>query len=332
MNHPGEAQRSASGPTRPSRVRRPEIVRDHGILLSLLVLVLWLSMSTDAFLTSTNLVNLLDQAAVPGLLACAATLCLLCGLFDLSMSAVLALSAVTSVLVTGQFGILWGACAGILTGALCGLVNGAVVIRIGVHSFIGTLALGFVYRGLALILTAGAIVYPQARQLPRFQLLARPDLPAGVTPASVLFLLVAAALWLLLAGTTFGRRVYAVGGNAEAARLSGIRVGAVRVAVLVLSSVCAALAGLVLASRGGSAQADMGSLLELSAIAAAVVGGTSVLGGQGALWRGLVGIAILTLIGNGFNLLGFDTTYQQVLEGLLILGAVSVDQTLRRRD
>ncbi|MFE3238463.1 ABC transporter permease [Kitasatospora indigofera] len=289
-------------------------------------------MSTDVFLTRANLVNQLDQAAVPGLLTCAATLCLVCGLFDLSMSAVLALSAVTSVMTTSRFGLLPGAIAGILTGALCGLINGAVVIRVRVHSFIGTLALSIVYRGLALIVTAGAIVYPQTWQVPGLQSLARPILPAGVTPASVLFLLVSGALWLLLAGTTFGRRVYAVGGSPEAARLSGIRVGGVRVTVLVLSSVCAALAGLILASRGGSAQADMGSLLELSAIAAAVVGGTSVLGGQGAVWRGLVGIAILTLIGNGFNLLGLDTTYQQVVEGLLILGAVSVDQSLRRRD
>jgi ribose transport system permease protein len=136
---------------------------------------------------------------------------------------------------------------------------------------------------------------------------------------------------VLLSGTTFGRRVYAVGGNPTAAWLSGIGVRPVRVGVFAISGVCAALAGLVLAARGGSAQSDMGTLLELTAIAAVVIGGTSILGGQGAVWRGMAGVLILTLIGNGFNLLGWDTTYRPIVEGLLILGAVSLDQRLRHR-
>ncbi|MFC4006485.1 substrate-binding domain-containing protein [Nonomuraea purpurea] len=116
-----------------------------------------------------------------------------------------------------------------------------------------------------------------------------------------------------------------------AAWLSGIGVRPVRVGVFAISGVCAALAGLVLAARGGSAQADMGTLLELTAIAAAVIGGTSILGGQGAVWRGMVGVLILTLIGNGFNLLGWNSTYRPIVEGLLILTAVSVDHALRHR-
>jgi ribose transport system permease protein len=134
-----------------------------------------------------------------------------------------------------------------------------------------------------------------------------------------------------VAATTFGRRLYAVGGNIEAARLSGIRVGSIHVSAYVISGVCSALAGLILASRAGSAQSTMATGVELTAIAAAVVGGTSILGGEGAIWRGIVGALLLTLIGNGFNLLGWDTIYQQVLQGCLILFAVTMDRWLRRR-
>ncbi|TQI93923.1 ABC transporter permease [Amycolatopsis cihanbeyliensis] len=319
--------------TRPAGVagRRFTLLRDYGILLSLLAMVVALSLSTDTFLTAGNLVNLLDQAVVVGLLACGATLCIIAGVFDLSMSAVLAVSAIVAVLVTTEAGVTLGVLAALGTGAVLGACNGIVVMTARVHSFIATLAASIVYRGLAVIITGGAIVYPAAGQLAAFQSLSWPTVLGGVTASSLLFLLVAAVCWVLLSGTTYGRRIYAVGGNEEAARLSGVRVGLIRVSVFVLSGICAALAGLVLASRGGSAQASMGTLLELTAIAAAVVGGTSVRGGEGAIWRGMIGVLILTLIGNGFNLLGWDTTYKQVVEGLLILGAVSMDQVLRRR-
>jgi ribose transport system permease protein len=135
----------------------------------------------------------------------------------------------------------------------------------------------------------------------------------------------------LLARTTFGRAVYAVGGNPEAARLSGIRVGLVRGACFALSGLAAGIAGVLAASRTSSAQADLGSGLELAAIAAAVVGGTSIMGGEGAVWRGVLGVLTLALIGNGFDLLNIDTTYQMIVQGALILIAVAADQLLRRR-
>jgi ribose transport system permease protein len=153
----------------------------------------------------------------------------------------------------------------------------------------------------------------------------------GLTSATILFIVVVLVIGIVIAATTFGRRVYAVGGNAEAARLSGIRVGSIHVAVYVISGICSALAGLILASRAGSAQSSMATGLELTAIAAAVIGGTSILGGEGAVWRGVVGALLLTLIGNGFNLLGWNTIYQQVTQGVLILLAVALDRWLRRR-
>nr|WP_082534761.1 ABC transporter permease [Nonomuraea pusilla] len=311
--------------------RRFTRLHDFGIVLSVAAIVVALSLTTGTFLTTGNLVNLLDQAAVVGLLACAATVVIISGAFDLSITAVLAVSAIVAVVVTTHAGVPAGVVAAVAVGGLLGAVNGLIVVTVKVHSFIATLALSIMYRGLAVILTAGAIVYPPEDRLQAFQALSWPTVLGGVTASSLLFLAVAAVCWVLLSRTTFGRRVYAVGGNEEAARLSGIRVGSVRVAVFAISGVCAALAGLVLAARGGSAQASMATGMELTAIAAAVVGGTSVLGGEGAIWRGLVGVLLITLIGNGFNLLGWDTIYQQVVQGALILGAVSFDRVLRAR-
>ncbi|PBC69633.1 monosaccharide ABC transporter membrane protein (CUT2 family) [Streptomyces sp. TLI_235] len=326
----GSAETVPASQRRTAFGQRRTRIRDHGIVLVVIALAAALSLSTDTFFTGANLANLLDQAAVPGLLACGATLCLVAGVFDLSMSAVLALSAVVCVATTGALGVPAGVLAGLAAGVLIGALNGLIIARVRVHSFIGTLALSIVHRGLALIATGGAIVYPLAGQSAAFRNLAGPLAPGNVTAAALVFLTVAAVCWLLLAGTVFGRRLYAVGGNAEAARLSGVRVGLVRTAVLALSGGCAALAGIVMAAQGGSAQAGMAPLLELTAIAAAVIGGTSVLGGDGAIWRALAGVAVLTLIGNGFNLLGWDTTYEQIVQGLLILVAVSTDHALRR--
>jgi ribose transport system permease protein len=302
-------------------------VRDYGILVALLAMVLALSLGTSTFLSVANLVNLLDQCSIVGLLAAGATVCILSGVFDLTASATLALSAIVGVQLVRLAGIAVGFTSAVLAGALLGLVTGTIVVRSGVHSFIATLATSIIYRGVAVVATAGVIVYPLPAD---FNMLTWPSL-FGLTSATVLFVVVLVALGLLVSATTFGRRVYAVGGNIEAARLSGIRVGQVQVAAYVLSGICSALAGLILASRAGSAQSSMATGMELSAIAAAVIGGTSILGGSGAIWRGVVGALLLTLIGNGFNLLGWDTIYQQVVQGCLILLAVAVDRYLRTR-
>ncbi|MGI3782505.1 MAG: ABC transporter permease [Janthinobacterium lividum] len=304
--------------------------RDFGILAALVAIVVALSLSTDTFLTSSNLVNLLDQCAVVGLLAAGATICIISGVFDLTASATLALSAIIGTQVVRILGVPTGFAAAVVAGALLGLITGTIVVRSGVNSFIATLATSIIYRGLAVVVTGGAILYPLTSQSEDFNVLTWPSL-LSLTSATVMFVVVVGVLAVVVAATTFGRRVYAVGGNAEAARLSGIRVGSIHVAVYVVSGVCSALAGLILASRAGSAQSSMATGLELSAIAAAVIGGTSILGGEGAIWRGVVGALLLTLIGNGFNLLGWDTTYQQVVQGVLILFAVALDRWLRRR-
>lgn len=309
---------------------RASRMRDYGIVVALVAIMIALSLSTSTFLTSANAINVLDQCAVVGLLATGATVCILSGVFDLTASATLALSAIIGVQLMRHTSIAVGFAATIAVGAGLGLLTGLIVVRSGVNSFIATLATSIVYRGLAVVITGGAIIYPLASQSENFGLLTWPSI-FNLTSATIVFVVVVAIIGAVVAWSTFGRRLYAVGGNAEAARLSGIRVGTIHVSVYVISGICSALAGLILASRAGSAQSSMATGMELTAIAAAVIGGTSILGGEGAVWRGIVGALMLTLIGNGFNLLGWDTTYQQVVQGCLILFAVTVDRWLRRR-
>ena len=305
-------------------------VKDFGIVFGLIAIMLFLTLNTGTFLTGRNFINLFDQAAIVGLLAAAATLCIVSGVFDLSSTANLAVSAIAGVMITQHLGVIAGFVGALLVGAALGTVTGLIVVSTKVNSFIGTLAVSIIYRGLAIVITGGAIVAPLPEQLAAFQTWTWPSL-FGLTAGSVLMVAVTIVLGIVLWRTTFGRRIYAVGGNKEAARLSGIRTGSIHVAVFAISGLCSAMAGMILASRAGSAQPAMAIGIELTAIAAVVIGGTSILGGQGAMWRAFVGVMILTVIGNGFNLLHWDTTYQQVVTGILILLAVAADGLFFRK-
>lgn len=320
-----------TAPKRPVTARlsfwRWSRLRDYGIVLAFVALFVALSLSTDTFLRPRNLLNILDQSAPVGIIACAVTICIIAGVFDLSTGSIFGVAAVVACKVANSVDPIVGIGVGIFTGLVLGIVNGVLVYATRINSFIGTLATSIAFRGLAIITTGGMIVTVTK---PTFGLLGRSDLLGAkytVWVFGVFFVITA----FLLARTTFGRAVYAVGGNAEAARLSGIRVGLVRGSCFALSGLAAGIAGVLSASRTSSAQADLGTGLELAAIAAAVVGGTSILGGEGAVWRGVLGVLTLATIGNGFDLLNIDTTYQMIVQGGLILIAVAADQLLRRR-
>jgi ribose transport system permease protein len=318
---------TATGSAAVKRQQRRFEIRDLGIVLAFLALFIALSVSTDTFLTQRNLLNILDQSAPLGIIACAVTICIIAGIFDLSTGAIFAVAAVVATKVANASDPYVGLLAGVLAGLGLGILNGILVHYSRINSFIGTLATSIVYRGIAILVTGGMIVTvtDEAFSKPGTDELL--DAKYSVWVFAAFFAFTA----FLLARTTFGRYVYAVGGNPEAARLSGVRVGLVRGACFALSGFAAGLAGVLAASRTSSAQADLGMGLELSAIAAAVVGGTSILGGEGAVWRGVMGVLTLAIIGNGFDLLSIDTTYQQLVQGVLILLAVAVDQLVRRR-
>ncbi len=306
---------------------RPSI-RDVSIVLVLVAIVVALALLSPAFRSSQNIKNVLDQVSVLGIATCGMTLVVISGAFDLSQGAIYALAGIVAVMVSDDHGVLVGLVCGVLAGVVVGCINGLIVEFAKVNSLIATLATTFVYGGIATVITGGAIAVTGASE---FDVMAR---TAGfVTVATWLLVLVIVITGGLLAWTSFGRGLYALGGNAEAARLSGLRVHTLRVVVFTISGVCAALAGFIAASRTGSASASMGvaSTLALTAVAATVLGGTSIRGGEGSIWRAMIGVLILGLINNGFNLLGVEAVYQNVVYGLLILIAVGLDQVVRGR-
>jgi ribose transport system permease protein len=302
-------------------------VRDYGIVIAFVALFVALSFLSGNFFTQNNFANILDQWAALGLLAIGETICIIAGVFDLSTGAMVSVTGVVACKVALSSSPWLGLLAGVLTGLGLGIANGVVIHLTRINSFIGTLATSIVFAGIAILVTGGNIVTVNDAS---FGTIGQ-SMGAGIKYTGWTFIAFTILAALLLSRTTFGRYVYAVGGNAEAARLSGIRVDLIRGACFALSGTAAGLAGMLLASRTQSAQANLGAGMELTAISAAVVGGTSILGGDGAVWRGFLGIMLLAIIGNGFNLLNINTTYQQIVYGGLILIAVAADQLLRRR-
>jgi ribose transport system permease protein len=302
-------------------------VREYGIVYAFVALFVTLSITSASFFQGQNMANILDQWAAIGLLACGETLCILAGVFDLSVGATVSVAGVVACKVANSTSPTLGLLAGAATGLGLGLANGIVIDRTRINSFIGTLATSIVFGGLAIIITGGLTVTVLQTG---FGALGQ-DTLFGLKYTAWTFIVFAVVSAFVLGRTTFGRYIYAVGGNAEAARLSGIRVGVIRGACFAISGLAAGLAGDLLASRTQSAAANLGTGMELTAISAAVVGGTSILGGEGSIWRGVLGTLLLAIIGNGFNLLNIDTTYQQIVQGGLILLAVAADQLARRR-
>lgn len=315
-------------PIEPTNRRALSVARfaDVAILAVLALLFTYLSIASDAFLTRVNLLNILDQWAPVGIMACASTLVIIAGGFDLSVGATYALSGVVAAKIAQDGNVFLGLVAGVLAGLFIGLANGVIVNKARINPFMGTLASSLIVRGLATSISGGVIVVVTAVSFP---VLGRGEL-FDVSYATYIWLAFALALGFLLHKTVFGAAVYAVGGNATAARMSGIRVGLVRGMTYVLSGVSAGVAGVIAVSLAGSGQAGVGVGLELSVIAAVVVGGTSILGGEGAIWRAVIGVLIIALIGNGFNLLGVPATYQSMAQGAIILLAVALDTLTRK--
>jgi ribose transport system permease protein len=307
--------------------RRLAVVRDYGIVVFFVVLFVTLALTSDVFLTSRNLLNILDQSAAVGLMACGGTLVIIAGGFDLSVGAVFAISGVVAASMAKYVDPSLALLLGVLAGLVLGTINGLLVTLGRINPFMATLASSIIVRGIALVITGGFIVTATQAS---FSTLGRGEAFLDVKWSIIIWVVFALVCGFLLAGTTFGRHVFAAGGNPDAARLSGISVGVVRTITYAVSGLSAGLAGVIVASRVSNAQADAGTGIELSVIAAIVIGGTSIMGGEGAIWRSVLGVLLLALIGNGFNLLGVNPIYQQILQGAIILMAVGVDAWARR--
>lgn len=303
--------------------------RDYGILVGVAVLVVVFSLSTDAFLTTTNLRNLAEQSGEPGLLACGMTVVIIAGEFDLSVGAIFGFAGVVAAVVDNAAGLGPALASALAVGAALGLINGLIVSRGAIQSFLVTLATQFVFVGVAVWLTKGEDNW-RVDDFAGFARLAD-DSIATVQYKAWIALLAFAGTGLLLRRTRFGRQVFAVGGNLAAARIAGVRVHVVRVGVFVLSGTFAALAGTLAASDTSVAQADGGIGMEFTAITAVIVGGTSIAGGRGSVWRTLTGVLLLAVIANGFTLLYISPTYDLLVQGTIILAAVLADARVRRK-
>jgi ribose transport system permease protein len=312
-------------------VRRVRVsaLRDYGIVVAFIALFVTLSIASDVFFTKDNLINLAFQAAPVGIMACGGALVFIAGGFDLSVGAIASFAGVIAAKAFVGAGLPLWACfvLGALTGLGFGVGNGLLVTVARVNAFIATLASSIIIYGIAIAVTGGFLVSVEAESW------ANLGLGDAWTINYPIFVWLAFALFcgFLLSRTTFGRYVYAAGGNAEAARLSGIRVGGVRAATFAISGLSAGIAGVILASEVGTAQADAGnSANTFDVITAIVLGGVSILGGEGAIWRAVLGAFFLQMIGNGFNLLNVRPEYQNVFKGAILVLAVALDAWARR--
>ncbi len=297
-------------------------------MLAFVALFVTLSVASAPFLTWDNLFNIIDQNAGVGIIAVGSTLVFIAGAFDLSVGAVYSMAGVVAALAAPEV----GAAAALLLGGLLGLgfgvVNGLLATVGRINAFVATLATATMIGGLAVVVTNGSYIYVTTAS---FTTVGRGSL-GRLTYPSLVWIVFTIVCAVLLHRTRFGRYVYAAGGNEEAARLSGIRVGLVRTACFALSGLSAGLAGILLVSRTATGQANAAGFdLVILAVAGIVIGGTSLLGGEGAIWRTILGVLLLAMIGNGFDLLSINPNYQDIIRGALIAGAVGVDTWGRRR-
>lgn len=302
-------------------------LREYGVVVVLGLLIVVMSVASPTFLSPGNLANLLDQWAPVGIMAVAGTAVIIAGGFDLSTSAMYALSGVTAAMTVNASGsVVAGFAVGIGTGLSIGVVNGVITTAGRVNPFMATLASSIMIRGIATAVSAGALI---SVSNPGFATVGLGS-ALGLGWSVWVFFTAVVVMSAALRWTVFGRYVYAVGGSVEAARLSGVRVGVIRASTFAVSGLACGIAGVLVASRGASGQAGLGLGLELTVIAAIVIGGTSILGGEGAIWRTVVGVLLLAVIANGFNLIGVEPVYQSIFQGLVILAAVGADAWSRR--
>lgn len=299
-----------------------------GPLIGLVFIIIVLSFLSDSFFTVDNILNLLRQISINALIAFGMTFVILTAGIDLSVGSLLALgSALTAGMLSSGMDPMLAVFLGLIIGLLLGAFNGLIITKGKVAPFIATLATMTIYRGATLVYTDGKPVTGLSDSA-LFEMMGKGYffwIPVPVIIMIIVFFI----LYFVLNNTVFGRRVYAVGGNEEAATLSGVKTDRTKIMVYAITGMLAVLAGIILTSRLNSAQPTAGTMYELDAIAAVVIGGTSLMGGRGRITGTLIGALIIGVISNGLNLLNVSSFYQQIVKGAVILFAVMLD---RRKD
>lgn len=300
----------------------------YGLIVVLVILIAVSQFLYPRFLNPMNIRNILSQNAPLGIIAVGMTLVMITRGFDLSVGAMYAAGAtIFASLAVAGWPLPVAALIVVLVGVVGGLVNGTVITRLNVNPFVATLGTTSVFSGLALLYSKSS---PFIVSDPGFTWLGR-GLIWGVPVSVFLMVLIFLAGEIVLSRTTYGRSLYAIGGNDEASRLAGLRTVALRASSYVICSACAAVAGMIIASRLSIGQADIGSTMALDAIAVVVIGGTSLMGGEGAVWRSAIGLLIVAVLTNLLDSLAVDSNYQLVIKGTIVVAAVALDAYARSR-
>ena len=295
-------------------------LRTYAVLILIVLLMIILTLSSEAFLTPRNLLNILNQNAPLAIIASALTLVIIVGGFDLSTAAIFAVASVTAAWIAINYNPYVGLLVAPLIGIVLGYLNGIIITSLKVHSFLSTIATSLVFRGMAILITGGFLIPVRMKE---FTWLGREKI-FNVHVAVYVLLVFAIISTFILNRTTIGRYIFAIGGNEDASILSGIKVNLVKIFAFSFCGFASGIAAAVQVSRIslGTSQAGLG--MELQAIAAVILGGTSIYGGSGAVWRSIAGVMLLALINNGFNILNADPFYKDLTTGLVIIAAVAL--------
>ncbi|MDQ3249512.1 MAG: ABC transporter permease [Chloroflexota bacterium] len=323
-------------------------LRKYAIVFIFMAMFVGMWFLSDAFLQPRNLLNIVRQISVMGLIAIGVTMVIITTGIDLSSGSVLALAAVIAASLAQRadwdsarypglaLPLIVPIVAALAVGAFCGSINGWLIARFKIPAFIATLGMMTIARGFALIYSDRPVSgltdsYNFIGQGEFLKLLPIPDQPPLGIPLPIIILaLVAVGAHVMLNNTRFGRHIYAIGGNEQAARISGLNVGRIKIGVYMIAGLLSGLAGLVLSSRIGSGQPGLGVGYELDAIAAAVIGGTSLSGGIGTIWGTIVGALIIGVLNNGLDLLNVSAYWQTIVKGSIIVVAVIIDERKNR--
>ncbi len=319
-----------------------EWVGKNVVVLILIGIVVMFSAATTTFLTPNNIINVTSQMSINALLCTGVTFVIITGGIDISIGSVAAFAGIFAAYVGLMFPEMTTAgsifllivCA-LVIGVVCGLFNGIMIAKLNVVPMIATLAMMSIARGFAYVVTDGQPVYglPNAFQfLGAGRVLPVEGMPQGIIPNITIFMVIVVAIMhIVLTKTVFGRHVYAVGSNESVAHLSGVNVARTKIGAYVICSTMAALGGVCVASKLNNGQPAAAEGYEMFAIAATVLGGTSLTGGSGSVLRAMFGVAIIAIINNGMNLMQISSYWQKIMMGVIILIAVAIDMVQKKR-
>jgi inositol transport system permease protein len=327
--------------SRPTVINRDQLsnfFKKYAIAMILLAMFVLMSILSPAFLQPRNLLNVVRQISVIGLLGMGVTMAIISTGIDLSSGSVLAVAAVVAASLAQRADwesakypglvvpLIIAILAGLLVGLLCGVINGFLVARFKIPPFIATLGMMTIARGFALLYSDGR---PISSLTDEYNFIGQGAV-LGIPFPIIILVVVAILMHIVLNNTQFGRYIYAIGGNEQAARVSGVNIYRIKIGIYALAGLLSGLAGIVLSSRISSGQPGLGQGYELDAIASAVIGGTSLSGGVGTVWGTIVGALIIGVLNNGLDLLNVSPYFQAIVKGVIIITAIIIDERKNR--